>query len=478
MDTTAPITRTGAPAAGSPAAPFTLPDADLIRRFDRPGPRYTSYPTADRFHAGFQPADYVRWLESRGERVPGQPLSLYAHIPFCARICYYCACNKIATKHRERGWEYLDYIDQEASLVARHLTGSREISQLHLGGGTPTFLEMDGLEALMAILGRHFDWRADGEYGIELDPRTLSDGMMRRLRALGFNRASLGVQDFDPVVQKAVNRVQPYELVERMVNDARDAGFGSLNFDLIYGLPHQTRASFAASLERTLALRPDRIALYSYAHLPGRFAPQRRIADADLPPAPEKLQIMLDAITCLTQAGYEYVGMDHFALPDDELAAARRDGGLHRNFQGYSTQADCDLVGLGVSAISKVGHTYSQNAHEMDDYVAALARGELPVVRGMELGVDDLLRRDVIMTLMCDGELDKAAVARAWQIDFDDYFAPDLAALAPHIDAGLAEHDAGTLRVTPLGRLLVRTVAMAFDPNVRDGATQRYSRTV
>ena len=460
------------------AASLQLPDAGLIRRFDHPGPRYTSYPTADRFHNGFGPDAYAQQLAQRGEHAANQALSLYVHIPFCTRICHYCACNKIGTRHKERGWEYLDYIDQEAHLLTQHLSGSRQISQLHLGGGTPTFLEVDGLAALMKILGQYFAWQDDGEYSIELDPRTLSNDMMRRLRAMGFNRASLGVQDFDPVVQKAVNRVQPYELVEQMVLDARDAGFASLNFDLIYGLPHQTRHSFAASLAQTLALRPDRIALYSYAHLPARFAPQRSISEADLPSPAEKLQIMLDAIVCLSEAGYEYVGMDHFALPNDDLAVARRQGGLQRNFQGYSTQADCDLIGLGVSAISKVGSSYAQNHHDLDNYVAALARGELPITRGLALTTDDRLRRAVIMTIMCDGMVDKAAISQTWQLDFDTYFAQDLALLKPHIEAGLVEHDTSTLRVTPLGRLLVRTVAMAFDARLRAGTAVRYSRTI
>jgi len=455
-----------------------IPDPELVRRFDVAGPRYTSYPTADRFAAGYRAADYAAWLRRRGEKPAPQPLSLYVHVPFCSKICYYCACNKIATRHAERGWEYLGYLEHELSLLDRQLTGSRRLAQLHLGGGTPTFLGVDGLEALMALVGNKMQWDPDGEYGIEIDPRTAAPGMMARLRGLGLNRASLGVQDFDPDVQRAINRVQPYDLVERVTGEARRAGFRSINFDLIYGLPRQTRAGFAATLERTVALRPDRIALYSYAHLPSRFKPQRRIAEADLPAPADKLQILLDAIAQLGEAGYVYVGMDHFALPGDELVRAQQAGQLHRNFQGYSTRADCDLVGLGVSAISKVGACYAQNAHDLDGYMAALARGELPVARGIELGFDDLLRRAVIMALMCDGAVDKAAVERDWQIGFDDYFAPDLAALAPHLEAGLVENDAAGLRVTPLGRLLVRAVAMAFDPALRKGAGGKYSRTV
>lgn len=456
-----------------------IPEAALLQRFDVPGPRYTSYPTADRFVEAFDATSYANALAARASaRVPAA-LSLYVHVPFCNTVCYYCACNKVITKDHGKATEYLQMIEREADLVAAHLTGSRSLEQLHFGGGTPTFLTNEELARLMEILTQRFPLEEKGEFSIEVDPRSTPPDKVRTLAALGFNRMSCGVQDFDPDVQQAVNRIQPFEMTKATIDEARASGFKSVNLDLIYGLPKQSRASFARTLDQVLELSPDRIALYHYAHLPERFKPQRRIDTAAVPGPQEKMGIMLDAIQRLAEAGYHYVGMDHFAKADDELARAQAQGRLHRNFQGYSTKPDCDLIGLGVSAISKIGPTYSANVRELDEYYDCLREGQMPTSRGIALDMDDLLRRAVIMSLMCHFEVSKEAIETAHLIKFDEYFKPELAALKRFEDEGLVEVTPEWINITPKGKLLVRAVAMNFDRYLRqDERVRRYSKIV
>ena len=454
---------------------------ELLTKFDVAGPRYTSYPTADRFVEAFGEPDYLQALDQRrtGPAAMALPLSLYVHIPFCESLCYYCACNKIITKHHERSAPYLRYLSKEADLHVQHIGAGQSVSQLHLGGGTPTFFSDDELSELMAMLRRNFNLVPGGEYSIEVDPRTVTAERLAHLARLGFNRLSFGVQDFDPIVQKAVHRVQPAEQVFALVEAARGIGFESINVDLIYGLPKQTPESFDRTLAQVAELRPDRIALYAYAHLPERFKPQRRIIAIDLPGAPNKVAMLARSLAAFEQAGYVYVGMDHFALPNDALAVAKRQGRLHRNFQGYSTQPDCDLIGLGVSAIGKVGATYSQNAKSLEEYQDLLDQGHLPVVRGLAVSRDDLLRRAVIMALMCQGELQFESIELAHLIDFQDYFAPELDTLRGMQDQGLVTVSDSAIQVTPMGWFFVRGVAMVFDKYLQADRTRaRFSKII
>jgi len=458
-----------------------LPPADLLGRFDKAGPRYTSYPTADRFVEAFDASTYASWLADRDAAHRGRGLSLYVHLPFCNTICYYCGCNKVITKDQGKAVEYLRALEVEADLVDARLAGSRKVEQLHFGGGTPTFLDADQLRAVMAMLAKRFSFAGvrdvHHEFSIEIDPRTCAPEKARVLAEIGFNRMSVGVQDFEPSVQKAVNRLQSFEITQATIEAARGAGFKSVNVDLIYGLPKQSRATFARTLDKVLVLSPDRIALYQYAHLPERFKPQRRILWIDLPSPQERLGIMMDAIERLTEAGYRYIGMDHFAKASDDLARAQAQGRLHRNFQGYSTRPDCDLIGLGVSAISKVGPTYAQNARELDTYYERLEDRTLPTARGIQLDRDDLLRRSVIMALMCHFEVSKEAIETAHLVDFDKYFQRERAALQPFIEAGLVEDSDEWVTVLPRGKLLVRAVAMSFDGYLhQDQQARRYSR--
>jgi oxygen-independent coproporphyrinogen-3 oxidase len=454
---------------------------DLLRRFDLAGPRYTSYPTADRFVEAFNSVDYVQALKQRhcGAAAINLPLSLYVHVPFCESLCYYCACNKIVTKHHERADAYLRYLSREVDLHVAHLGAGQAVSQLHLGGGTPTYLSDDELRGLMAMLRRSFNLAPGGEYAIEVDPRTVDAKRLAVLAELGFNRLSFGVQDFDLAVQKAVHRVQPAEQVFALVQAARDLGFESINVDLIYGLPQQTPESFDRTLGLMAQLRPDRIALYAYAHLPERFKPQRRIVSAELPSGAAKIAMLSRSLAAFEAAGYVYIGMDHFALPNDALAVAKRQGRLHRNFQGYSTQPDCDLIALGVSAIGRVGATYSQNAKSIEEYYDLLDQGRLPVVRGMALTRDDLLRRAVIMALMCQGELQFEAIELAFLIDFQSYFASELEALSELAAQGLVLVNDHGIEVTAQGWFFVRAVAMIFDRYLQaDRNRSRFSKII
>ncbi|HYW58042.1 MAG TPA: oxygen-independent coproporphyrinogen III oxidase [Polaromonas sp.] len=454
---------------------------DLLRQFDLSGPRYTSYPTADRFVDAFGADEYVQALKQRRAGVASMatPLSLYVHIPFCESLCYYCACNKIITKHHDRAQPYLRYLELEVDLHTAHLGKGQVVSQLHLGGGTPTFLSDDELRSLMAMLRRSFTLAPGGEYSIEVDPRTVTPARLAVLAELGFNRLSFGVQDFDPAVQKAVHRVQATEQVFSLVEAARQLDFESINVDLIYGLPRQTPESFERTLAQVTHLRPDRVALYAYAHLPERFKPQRRIVSADLPTASDRTAMLAQSLVAFEKADYVYVGMDHFALPDDALAIAKRQGRLHRNFQGYSTQPDCDLIALGVSAIGRVGPSYSQNAKTLEDYYDHLDQGRLPVIRGMALTRDDLVRRTVIMALMCQGQLQFESVELAYLIDFSSYFAAELQALEVLAGQGLVAVSDSGIEVTEQGWFFVRAVAMVFDRYLQaDRNRARFSKII
>jgi oxygen-independent coproporphyrinogen-3 oxidase len=461
--------------AGREEPAALLPEA-LLRAFDTPGPRYTSYPTADRFVDSYGPNELQRSLQSRAG--VAAPLSVYVHIPFCESVCYYCACNKVITRHHERAGEYLDALDAEIGLVLAAL-GPQPVSQLHFGGGSPTFLCDAELERVMASLRRSFRIDDDAELSIEVDPRTVTPHRLAHLRGIGFNRISFGVQDFDPRVQQAVHRVQSFESVRELMQSARDLGFESINADLIYGLPLQTPETFARTVGQIGQLRPDRIALYAYAHLPRRFKPQRRILADDLPDGPQRVAMLGGAIAGFLSRGYTYIGMDHFALAGDSLAAAKREGRLHRNFQGYSTQPDCDLIAFGVSAIGRIGAAYHQNAKTLPEYYEALRQGRLPVVRGMTSSQDDLVRRDVIMALMCQGRVEFASVERAHGLRMCDYFAAELGKLAALAEAGLVEIEADSIRVTTAGWYLVRAVAMVFDRYLQDDPLRdRFSRIV
>ena len=446
----------------------------LIKQYDVSGPRYTSYPTADRFVEAFTAQDYIQALELRrsGVSALALPLSLYVHIPFCESLCYYCACNKIITKHHDRATAYINYLSREVDLHTQHMGSGQTVSQLHFGGGSPTFLSDDELREVMGMLRRNFNLIPNGEYSIEIDPRTIDHGRLDALAEMGFNRLSFGVQDFEPAVQKAVHRVQPAEQVFDLVHAARERGFESINVDLIYGLPEQTPESVDRTMAQISELKPDRIALYAYAHLPERFKPQRRISTTEIPTAASKVTMLSRSMAALMAAGYVYIGMDHFALPDDSLAVAKRQGRLHRNFQGYSTQPDCDMIGLGVSSIGRVGATYSQNAKTLEEYYDFLDQGQFPIVKGLALSKDDLLRRSVIMALMCQGRLAYESIELAYLINFKEYFAKELEILKGEVEEGLVELDDGGIKVTSKGWFFVRAVAMVFDRYLQTDRTR------
>jgi oxygen-independent coproporphyrinogen-3 oxidase len=454
---------------------------DLLTRFDISGPRYTSYPTADRFVEAFSATEYSQALVLRrsGGAASAMPLSLYIHIPFCESLCYYCACNKIITKHHDRAATYLRYLSREVDLHTAQMGMGQAITQLHLGGGTPTFLSDDELRELMAMLRRNFTFAANGEYAIEVDPRTIDASRLDTLAELGFNRLSFGVQDFDPAVQKAVHRVQPAEQVFELVAAARARGFSAINIDLIYGLPLQSPESFDRTLVLVNELKPERIALYAYAHLPERFKPQRRINTVELPSGGAKVAMLSRSMSALMEAGYVYVGMDHFALPTDALAIAKRQGRLHRNFQGYSTQPDCDLIGLGVSSIGRIGATYSQNAKTLEEYYDHLDQGHFAVVRGLALSRDDLVRRAVIMALMCQGHVAFESIELAFLVDFKKYFSEELMALQLLADQGLVVLEETGIDVTEMGWFFVRAVAMVFDRYLQTDRTRaKFSKII
>jgi oxygen-independent coproporphyrinogen-3 oxidase len=454
----------------------TLFDIELIRRYDKAGPRYTSYPTAVQFHSGFDEAAYREYALNSNTA----PLSLYVHIPFCDTVCFYCACNKIATKNRSLAAPYLAHLHQEIAMQAALFNRERPVTQLHWGGGTPTFLSHAEMRDLMGGIKNNFQLFEDdsGEYSIEIDPRETESDTVALLRELGFNRMSLGVQDFDPQVQKAVNRIQSEEQTFAVLEAARSEGFKSISIDLIYGLPHQSADSFSKTLDKILAVKPERLSVFNYAHLPSLFKPQRRIEAADLPSPSEKLVILQNTINQLTDAGYIYIGMDHFALPDDELAIAQREGTLYRNFQGYSTHADCDLIGLGITSVGKVGDSYSQNLKTLDEYYAQIDAGHLPVFRGIALNADDKLRRAVITQLICHFTLDIPAIAQEYNIDFKKYFSEEWADLERMQEDGLLVCGDQRIDILPAGRLLVRNICMTFDAYLRQNKEQRFSKVI
>ena len=452
-------------------------DAALIRRYDVPGPRYTSYPTALQF-GEFTESEFRQAISASPLR--DRDLSLYVHLPFCATLCYYCACNKIVTRKREPLAQYLQDIEREVALLAPLFEG-RQVSQLHWGGGTPTFLDDEQVSLLNALLRSAFTFRSDaeGEFSIEIDPRTVDAGRIGKLREAGFNRLSFGIQDFEPDVQKAVNRRQSFVETRSVIEAARANGFESVSVDLIYGLPHQNLATFRNTLGQVSSLSPDRISIYNYAHLPDRFSSQRRILATDLPDPDEKLKILELCVDFLTDAGYVYIGMDHFALPEDELAIALREGTLQRNFQGYSTFADCDLLALGVTGISHIGNTYCQNEKDIDSYHSRLSAGELPLLQGVVIDDDDLIRKEVIRQLMCHFELRFDAINDEFGIDCADYFADELQRLSAFESDGLVDISTSGLAVTPTGRFLIRNVAMVFDRYLKQPKmTDRFSRAI
>ncbi|MDQ7001239.1 MAG: oxygen-independent coproporphyrinogen III oxidase [Ghiorsea sp.] len=446
---------------------------ELIKKHDKAGPRYTSYPTAPMFHDGVGSSVYATTLKKVG--TDEAPLSLYIHIPFCNTVCYYCGCNKIVTKQYGRAQPYLDLLFQEIDAVADLLGNTRPVTQLHFGGGTPTFLNDEQIRALMGKLRQRFQFVDDdhAEYSIEMDPRECTPETVKTLREVGFNRMSMGVQDFDPVVQKAVNRIQSKEVTLSVLTDARREGFKSMNIDLMYGLPHQTVETFDTTLNQIIEFSPDRIALFNYAHLPEMFMPQRRIDESAMPSAQEKLNILEHSINKLIDAGYVFIGMDHFAKPDDELAVAQAQGKLYRNFQGYSTHADCDLIGLGLTSIGYVGGIFFQNKKEMDAYQVAIEQDGLAVFRGYTLSDEDHLRRAVIMRLMCDFKIDFKDFEDAFNITFKQHFSDALIDLKAMQDDGLLMLTDDSLTVLPAGRLMIRNVAMVFDEHLRHQAKQK-----
>ena len=453
---------------------------DLIKRYDKAGPRYTSYPTANLFHDEFTSDDYLAAVKRSNNELEPKPLSLYFHIPFCDTVCFYCACNKIVTKMRDRATPYLKHLYREIEMQGELYARSRPVDQLHWGGGTPTFLNQNQMRSLMEKTGQHFTLMDNdqGEYSIEIDPREIDPEGVHFLREIGFNRMSLGIQDFDPKVQKAVNRIQSEEITFAAIDAAREAKFKSVSVDLIYGLPFQSVDSFLVTLEKTMQARPDRFSVFNYAHLPTLFMPQRRINEEDLPSAAEKLEILQSVIHYLTEQGYVYVGMDHFARPDDELVIAQDKGLLYRNFQGYSTHADCDMVAMGVTAISQVNDIYSQNVRDEESYYKMIDDGKLPLMRGLRLTADDMLRRELITQLICNFKLDINQFMTTQGIDFGQYFEDEIEQLKIMQDDGLLKIDRDAITILPPGRLLIRNICMTFDAHLKDNQKNRFSKVI
>lgn len=454
-------------------------DLELIKRYDLSGPRYTSYPTAVQFDPELSPTDLVSTGQTTADK--SAPLSLYVHIPFCEHVCYYCACNKVITRNRKKAQPYLDTVYKEMAKLSEWYSDDRPVTQLHWGGGTPTFISHEQMIELMGKMRKNFNLLDDdtGDYSIEIDPREASLETIQVLRDIGFNRISLGLQDIDPKVQEAVNRIQSVEQTAAILEEARRLGFRSLNLDLIYGLPYQTLEGFNATLDKVIEMNPDRLSVFNYAHLPDRFRPQRHIQEETLPSPETKLAILESTINKLLKAGYVYIGMDHFAKPDDELAIAQSTGNLHRNFQGYTTHAECDLVAMGVSAISQIGSVYYQNEHEMQAYSNAVAENHHAIKRGVSLTQDDIIRRHVITQLICHFELEKAPVAEMFKINFDEYFADALDEIKAFSEDGLVKIDTDKIEVTPAGRLLIRRICMSFDAYIpKQQATSRFSRII
>ena len=455
-------------------------DADLLRRYDRPGPRYTSYPTAPQFTNTFTAQDLRDVIRHSNEDPIPRALSLYVHIPFCVSPCFYCGCNRIITRDFSRGDAYLEHLKKEIAMMAPLFEKDREVVQLHFGGGTPNFLSPEKIAELLAFLRQAFNFNIsqDQEISIELDPRHVNEEDITALARMGFNRASFGVQDFDPAVQAAVNRIQSVEQTLAVMNACKAEKFRSVNIDLIYGLPNQSIAGFSKTLDIVTDARPDRIAVYSYAHMPQLFKPQKQLDATLLPTGEIKLALLQTAIEKLSQAGYCYIGMDHFALPEDELARAQASGSLHRNFMGYTTHADTDLLGLGVSSISHIGDSFSQNPRDLPSWEMAIESGRMPIWRGMHLSHDDVVRADLIQQWMCQGEIDIAAFETRHDLDFSSYFREDLKHLQPLAVDGLVEISSKCLRASSRGRLLLRIIAACFDRYLSTGSVSQFSKTI
>lgn len=456
-------------------------NTDLIKRYDVAGPRYTSYPTAVQFVEGFDANTYERFTEASNSELIPKPLSLYVHLPFCHSLCYYCGCTKKVTRHEHQGVQYLELLHREIEMQGKLFDRDRKVVQLHFGGGTPTFHDDKQLTALMAQLRKNFKLSKGDkrEFSIEVDPRTMGDGRLARLAEMGFNRISLGVQDIEPKVQKAVNRIQDTQDTLDMVENSRKLGFNSVSVDLIYGLPLQTVESFSNTIDTIVAAKPNRLAVYNYAHMPHIFRAQRMINSEDIPSPETKLELMELTISKLTEQGYVYIGMDHFALPDDELTLAQKEGHLQRNFQGYSTRRQCDLVGLGVSAIGKVGDCYAQNLKDLPSWQSAVADGKLPIWRGVSLKTEDRLRRGIIESIMCHGEIDFENLERNFSIDFNDHFALELDGISRLEKDGLLVINDDGFKATPEGRLLLRAIAMVFDEYLQPvQSAPRFSRVI
>ena len=452
----------------------------LIQRYDYAGPRYTSYPTAKQFVTDYNDNDYIEWITASNEDPIPASLSLYLHIPFCDTICYYCGCSKIVTKDKSKAAPYLALLKKEIAMQGKLFADDREVSQIHWGGGTPTFLDDAEIADIMTSLRQHFHVTPEnGEFGIEVDPRTVDANRIRHLRELGFNRISFGVQDFDANVQQAVNRVHSSEQIMQSIRAARDNHFESINIDLMYGLPEQTPETFSRSLDATIEADPDRLAVYNYAHMPEMFKPQRRINASALPTPEQKLAILQLTIDKLQNAGYVYIGMDHFAKASDALVKAQQNGSLHRNFQGYSTHANCDIIAMGITAISRVGDNYCQNVRTIDEYRQRLDAGRFAVFRGIELEPDDVLRREIINKLMCNNYLDIEKLEQKWGIHFLTYFADALPRLDEMADDGLITINSKEITITPMGRLLTRSICMQFDRYLQAEKMQQfYSRVI
>jgi len=453
---------------------------ELIRRYDTFGPRYTSYPTAVQFSTDYDADDYMQWVGHSNEDPIPAPLSLYLHIPFCDTICYYCGCSKVITKDKSKAKNYIKLLKQEIKLQSALFAKDRKVTQIHWGGGTPTFLSDEEIYELIEYLREHFNIAADNEveFGIEVDPRTVDQARLKNLSNFGFNRISFGIQDFDRNVQKSVNRIQSTKQITQNIDDARALNYQSINIDLMYGLPGQTTHSFSTTLDTTIKINPDRIAIYNYAHLPEMFKPQRRINEDELPSAEEKLDILQLCIDKLHDAGYVYIGMDHFAKESDALVKAQKEGTLQRNFQGYSTNANCDMIAMGITAIGRIGDNYSQNVRTIDEYESCLQQDRIPIFRGIELEQDDVLRREIITQLMCNNTLNIGYIEKMWGIDFNTYFKSAMNNLQQMADDGLLEIGKNRLTITNSGRLLSRSICMQFDRYLQEKNNNRFSRVI
>jgi oxygen-independent coproporphyrinogen-3 oxidase len=454
-------------------------DLEIVKKYDKPGPRYTSYPTAPQFNEDFTPDKYLAEIKRTNALENPPDLSLYFHIPFCDTLCFFCGCNMIISRNRERIHKYVEYLNKEMLLLNEYIDSSRQVSQLHWGGGTPTHLFPDEIRELGNLIYKNFKFKDGSENGCEIDPRELTKDHLVALKDVGFNRISMGVQDFNEKVQKAVNRIQPEALTVKVVDWVRELGFESINLDLIYGLPFQTVAEFEKTVDKIIEIAPDRIALFNYAHVPWMKKHMNLIKPEEIPAPEIKLEILKMSVAKLTEAGYEFIGMDHFAKPDDDLSKALKEKRLYRNFQGYSTNAGTDLYAFGITSIGQLGNAYAQNLRTEKEYYDALDSGIIPISKGYMMNEDDILRKYVIMKIMCDFELDFASVEKQFNINFDEYFAWGLKNIHEIVEDGLISIDNRKLKVHEIGRLLIRNVAMNFDGFLeRKEDTAKYSRTV